>query len=176
MESLPPSFTAIRDEYVGLGKEFKELRMAFLVIQLKHGGPHSDMRGVVPERVLDIGWPPHVERVGAMQGHCATDRWACNDVSCSELTDPVERRLRIGRKWYWIAFAYFLDADEGHRPHGLCEGIHLQHVLDVAGERPGDARFLAGFFKFLTVPLFHRVAYRFIETAVGFKEIECVLA
>jgi hypothetical protein len=29
MESLPPSLTAIRDEYVGLGKEFNELRMAF---------------------------------------------------------------------------------------------------------------------------------------------------
>ena len=36
MESLPPSLTAIRGEYVGLGKEFKELRMAFLVTQLKH--------------------------------------------------------------------------------------------------------------------------------------------
>src|SRR5271163_605539 len=158
MESLPPSLTAIRDEYVGLRKEFKELRLAFLVAQLKHGGPHSDMRGVVPERVLHIGWTPHVERVGAVQGHRAADRWGCDDVACSELTDTVERRLRIGRKRDWIAFPYFLDADERHQPHGLCEGIHLQHVFDVAGERHRDARFLTGFFKLLAVPLFRRVA------------------
>src|SRR5208282_3114021 len=97
MESLPPSLAAIRDEYVGLGKEFKELRTAFLATQFKHGGPHSDMRGVVPERVLNIGWPPHVERVGAMQGHGATDRRARNDVSCSELADtsPAKRQLDL---------------------------------------------------------------------------------
>ena len=29
-------------------------------------------------------------------------------------------------KWYWIAFAYLLDADDGHQRHGLGEGIHLQ--------------------------------------------------
>src|SRR5580704_14749225 len=176
IESLPPSLPAIRDEYVGLGKELAELRLACLVTQLKQGGPHSDMRGVVPERVLDIGGPPHVERVGAMQGHCATDRRACNDVSCSELTDTVERRLRIGRKRYWIAFAHFLDADDGHQTHGFCEGIHFQHVFDVAGEWHGDAGFLTGFFKFLTVPPFHCVAYRFIEATLGFENIECVLA
>src|ERR1700722_16818345 len=118
MESLPPPFTAIRDEYVGPGKELAELRLACLVTQLDHGGAHSDMRGIVPERVLDIGWPPQVERVGAMQCHCATDRWACNDVSCGELTDTVERCLRIGREWHRSAFAYFLDADEGHQSHG----------------------------------------------------------
>ena len=28
---------------------------------------------------------------------------------------------------------------------------------------------------FLTVPLFHRVAYRFIEPTLGVKEIECAL-
>src|ERR1700690_4297162 len=176
IESLPPSLTPIRDEYVGLGKELTKLRLAFLVAQLKQGGPHSDMRGVVPERVLDIGWPPHVERVGAMQRHCATDRWAGNDVSCSELTDTLERRLRIRGKWNGIAFAYFLHADEGHQPHGLGESIHLQHVFDVAGERHGDARFLTGFFKFFTVPLFHRVAYLFIVATLGLKEIECSLA
>src|SRR5271169_689371 len=84
IESLPPSRTAIRDQYVGLGKKLTELRAAFLVTQLKHGGAHSNMRGVVPECVLDIGWPPHVERVGAMQGHGATDRWGCNDVARRE--------------------------------------------------------------------------------------------
>jgi hypothetical protein len=78
-------------------------------------------------------------------------------VTCSELTDTVTRRLRVGLKWYWIAFAHFFDADEGHQPHGLGEGIHLQDVFDVAGERHGDARFVAGFLKFFTVPLFHRV-------------------
>src|ERR1700761_956084 len=159
MESVPPSLTTIRDEYVGLGKELKELRMAFLVIQLKQGRPHSDMRGIVPKRMLDIGWPPHVERVGAVQGQCATDRWACNDMRCSELTDTVERHLRVGREWNWIRFAYLLDADEGHQPHGLGEGIHVQHVFDVAGERHGNAGFLTGFFKFFTVPPFAGVPW-----------------
>ena len=61
IEALPPSRTAVCDQYVGLGKEFTELRPAFFALQFKHGRAHSDMRGVVPERVLDIGWSPHVE-------------------------------------------------------------------------------------------------------------------
>jgi hypothetical protein len=65
----------------------------------------------------------------------------------------------------WIAFAYFLDADEGHQPHGPGKGIHFQHVFDIAGERHGDARLLTGFFKFLTVPLFHRISFTASRTA-----------
>src|ERR1700733_15952882 len=61
IETLPPSRTAVCDQYVGLGKEFTELCAARLVSQLEHGRAHSDMGGVVPQRVLDIGWPPHIE-------------------------------------------------------------------------------------------------------------------
>src|SRR5271163_5332947 len=74
IEALPPSGATVRHQYVGLGEEFTELRPAFFALQFEHGGPHPDVRGVVPERVLDIGWPPDVERVGAVQGHSATDR------------------------------------------------------------------------------------------------------
>jgi hypothetical protein len=43
MEALPPSGTAIRDQYVGLGQQLTELRLAVRVTQLEHGGPHSVM-------------------------------------------------------------------------------------------------------------------------------------
>ena len=59
-------------------------RSAIGMGQLQHGGAHSDMGGVVPERVLDIGWSPDIERVAAVQGPGTTDRGACNDVGRRE--------------------------------------------------------------------------------------------
>jgi choline dehydrogenase len=67
VESLPPPFTAIRDEYIGLGKELTELRLAFLVTQLKQGGPHRRRGSSVRSRRPESACPFH----GLLRGRLA---------------------------------------------------------------------------------------------------------